>query len=88
MPRTLYARNGNIHLAYQVIGEGPRDVVLSMDWGSHLEVLWEQPFMRDLLASLARFSRVLWFACVSLGFRIACSTRRWRPRTGWRMWPP
>jgi pimeloyl-ACP methyl ester carboxylesterase len=60
-PSTLYARNGDIHLAYQVIGEGPRDVVLSLDWASHLEVLWEQPFVRELLSSLARFSRVLWF---------------------------
>ena len=38
-----------------------------MDWGSHLEVLWEQPFMRDLLASLARFSRVLWFDMRGVG---------------------
>lgn len=67
MPLTQYARNGKVHLAYQVIGEGPRDVVLSMDWGSHLEVLWEQPFMRDLLNSLARFSRVLWFDMRGVG---------------------
>jgi class 3 adenylate cyclase len=66
-PRTLYARNGDIHLAYQVIGEGRRDVVLSLDWASHLEVLWEQPFVQELLSSLARFSRVLWFDMRGVG---------------------
>jgi hypothetical protein len=40
-PRTRYARSGDIHLAYQVIGDGPRDIVLVLDWASHLEVLWE-----------------------------------------------
>ena len=67
MPRTLYARSGDVHLAYQVIGEGQRDLVLSLDWASHLEVLWEQPFVRELLSSLARFSRVLWFDMRGVG---------------------
>ena len=58
-PTTQYARSGDVHLAYQVIGDGPRDVVLSLDWASHLEILWEQPFVQELVASLARFSRVL-----------------------------
>jgi class 3 adenylate cyclase len=66
-PRTAYARNGDVHLAYQVIGEGPRDVVLSLDWASHLEVLWEQPFVRELLSSLSRFSRVLWLDMRGVG---------------------
>lgn len=66
-PRTLYARSGDVHLAYQVIGEGDRDVVLSLDWASQLEVLWEQPFVRELLSSLARFSRVLWFDMRGVG---------------------
>jgi hypothetical protein len=38
-PTTRYARSGDIHLAYQVVGDGPRDVVLALDWASHLEVL-------------------------------------------------
>jgi class 3 adenylate cyclase len=50
-----------------VIGEGPQDVVLSLDWASHLEVLWEQPFVQELLSSLARFSRVLWFDMRGVG---------------------
>jgi class 3 adenylate cyclase len=66
-PSTRYARSGDIHLAYQVVGEGPRDVVLSLDWASHLEVLWEQPFVQELLSSLAHFSRVLWFDMRGVG---------------------
>jgi class 3 adenylate cyclase len=66
-PRTLYARSGDIHLAYQVIGDGSRDVVLALDWASHLEVLWEQPFVQELLSSLTRFARVLWFDMRGIG---------------------
>ena len=46
-PRTLYAKSGNVHLAYQTIGDGPRDVVLVLDWASHLEAVWEQPFIQE-----------------------------------------
>jgi class 3 adenylate cyclase len=66
-PTTRYARSGDVHLAYQVIGDGPRDVVLSLDWASHLEVLWEQPFVQELVTALARFSRVLWFDMRGVG---------------------
>ena len=66
-PTTRYARSGDIHLAYQVVGNGPRDVVLALDWASHLEVLWEQPFVQELVASLARFSRVVWFDMRGVG---------------------
>jgi class 3 adenylate cyclase len=66
-PTTRYARSGEVHLAYQVIGDGPRDVVLSLDWASHLEVLWEQVFVQELLGSLARYSRILWFDMRGVG---------------------
>ena len=66
-PRTLYARSGGFHVAYQVLGEGPRDVVLVLDWTSHLEVLWEQAFVEDFLTSLTRFARVLWFDMRGVG---------------------
>lgn len=66
-PRTLYARSGQVHLAYQIIGDGPRDIVLVLDWVSHLEALWEQPFTQELVSSLARFARVLWFDMRGVG---------------------
>ena len=66
-PRTRYARSGGLHVAYQVFGDGPRDVVLVLDWTSHLEVLWEQSFVEDFLTSLTRFARVLWFDMRGVG---------------------
>jgi class 3 adenylate cyclase len=66
-PRTLYARSGDVHLAYQAIGEGPRDVVLVLDWASHLEVVWEQGFVQEFIYALNRFARVLWFDMRGIG---------------------
>jgi hypothetical protein len=66
-PRTLYARSGNVDLACQVLGDGPRDVVFALDWASHLEAVWEQPFMEELLSVLTRFARVLWFDMRGVG---------------------
>jgi class 3 adenylate cyclase len=36
-PQTRYAKSGDVHIAHQVIGEGPRDLVLVPGWVSHLE---------------------------------------------------
>lgn len=66
-PRTRYARSGDIHIAYQVIGDGPRDVVLVLDWASQLEAIWEQPFIREIVNYLNRFARVLWFDMRGIG---------------------
>ena len=66
-PRTRYALSGDVHLAYQVIGDGPRDVVLVLDWASHLEALWEQGFVQEFVYALTRFARVLWFDMRGIG---------------------
>jgi class 3 adenylate cyclase len=66
-PRTLYAKSGDVHLAYQAIGAGERDIVLVLDWASHLEAVWEQPFIREFIASLNRYARVLWFDMRGVG---------------------
>lgn len=66
-PRTQYARSGDVHLAYQVIGDGPRDIVLVLDWASHLEAVWEQGFIQEFISSLTRFARVLWFDMRGIG---------------------
>jgi len=66
-PRTFYERSGEVDLAYQVIGDGPRDVVLVLDWASHLEVAWEQVFVEEFVSGLARFARVLWFDMRGVG---------------------
>jgi class 3 adenylate cyclase len=64
---TRYARSGDADIAYRVYGDGPTDIVLSYDWGTHLEALAEQPLFEAFLRSLARFSRVLWFDMRGIG---------------------
>jgi class 3 adenylate cyclase/pimeloyl-ACP methyl ester carboxylesterase len=66
-PRTQYVTSGNIQLAYQVFGEGAHEVVLVLDWLSHLEIIWEQPVMEEFLSALGRFARVAWFDMRGLG---------------------
>jgi class 3 adenylate cyclase len=66
-PRTQYVRSGDADIAYQVLGEGPPDVVLSYDWGSHLETVSELPLFDELHQELARFSRLIWFDLRGIG---------------------
>ena len=40
-PETRYARLGDLHLAYQVLGAGPPDILLLDQWFSHMEAQWE-----------------------------------------------
>lgn len=54
-----YARSGEFHIAYQVIGKGPIDLVLVPGWISHLEVAWEQPRLARFYRRLASFSRLI-----------------------------
>jgi class 3 adenylate cyclase len=54
-----YARSGEFHIAYQVIGEGPIDLVTVPGWISHLEVAWEQPRLARFYRRLASFSRLI-----------------------------
>jgi class 3 adenylate cyclase/predicted alpha/beta hydrolase family esterase len=68
---TQYARSGDADIAYQVIGEGPRDVVFSLDWGSHLEAVEERPEVTDFVRALTRFSRVLFFDMRGVGMSSA-----------------
>lgn len=52
-----YARSGDVNIAYQVVGEGPIDLVLVLGWVSHLAYVWELPAMASFLNRLASFSR-------------------------------
>ena len=60
-PEIRYARNGGVHLAYQVIGEGPTDLVLVLGFVSHLEASWEEPHLASFLRHLASFTRLVVF---------------------------
>jgi pimeloyl-ACP methyl ester carboxylesterase/class 3 adenylate cyclase len=60
-PETRYARCGELTIAYQVVGEGPQDLVLAPGFLSHLEVGWEEPSLRRMLLRLASFRRLILF---------------------------
>ena len=59
VPNVRYARNGEVSIAYQVLGEGPQDLVFVTGFVSHLEVLWEAPQVRRFFERLASFSRLI-----------------------------
>jgi class 3 adenylate cyclase len=50
-----------VHIAYQVFGEGPIDVVVVPGFVSHLEVGWENPAILRIGVGLMRFARVIVF---------------------------
>jgi class 3 adenylate cyclase len=60
-PETQYARNGEVHIAYQVFGEGEFDVVIVNGLLSHVELIWDFEPMRRGIDALASFARVITF---------------------------
>jgi class 3 adenylate cyclase len=59
-PETRYARNGPIHLAYQVLGDGPPDLlVVNSGPNSHVDYMWAEPSVARFLQRLASFSRLI-----------------------------
>src|SRR5262245_37535754 len=56
-----YARSGDVHIAYRVFGEGPRDLVLIPGTLSHAELFWELPINQYLLKRFTSFARVIVF---------------------------
>ena len=60
-PETRYARSGDLSIAYQVTGQGPRDLVYVPGWVSNVELMWEEPAMAHFLQRLASFSRLILF---------------------------
>jgi len=60
-PETMYARSGDVNIAYQVIGDAPLDLVFVMGWVSHMEYFWREPRFARFLLRLASFSRLILF---------------------------
>jgi class 3 adenylate cyclase/alpha-beta hydrolase superfamily lysophospholipase len=60
-PETRYAKSGDVHIAYQVVGDGPIDLVVVAGFVTHLEDLWEDPRFAGFLQRLASFSRLILF---------------------------
>jgi pimeloyl-ACP methyl ester carboxylesterase len=60
-PETRYARSGDVHIAYQVVGDGPFDIVFVQGFISNLEVHWEDPGLSHLFNRLGSISRFIVF---------------------------
>jgi class 3 adenylate cyclase len=59
-PTTRYAKSGEVHVAYQVFGEGP-DLVMAPGFVSHIENYWDEPRVARFLSRLGSFCRVVLF---------------------------
>lgn len=60
-PVTKYAKSGEVNIAYQVVGEGPLDLVYVPGWISNVEENWAEPSYARFLTRLASFARLILF---------------------------
>jgi class 3 adenylate cyclase len=61
VPETKYARSGDLHIAYQDVGDGPVDLLWVPTWIWQIEHMWEWPVAARFLSRLASFSRLITF---------------------------
>ena len=76
VPETRYAKSGNVNIAYQVVGDGPFDLIHVPAFVSNLELQWEEPVERRYFERLASFSRLIMFDKRGTGLsdRVAVAT--------------
>jgi pimeloyl-ACP methyl ester carboxylesterase len=60
-PDTRYARSGDVNIAYQVLGDGPLDLVFVPGFVSNLDMQWTDPGMVRLLRGMSSFARLILF---------------------------
>ena len=60
-PRVRYAHSGDVNIAYQVVGDGPIDLVFVMGWVSHLDWFWNEPLFARFLRRLSGMARLILF---------------------------
>jgi class 3 adenylate cyclase len=61
VPKTQYATSGDVRIAYQVVGEGPFDLVFVPGFISNLDLAWEEPYRARVWTRLAAFARLIMF---------------------------
>jgi len=61
LPQTRYATSGDVHIAYQVVGDGPLDLVWIPSLAHHVELNWENPVVERFLTRLATLGRLIVF---------------------------
>src|ERR1039458_1117822 len=60
-PQTRFSKSGDVNIAYQVVGDGPFDLVFVPGFVSHLDLQWADPRVTRFLEKLASFSRLILF---------------------------
>ncbi len=60
-PKTDYARSGDLHIAYQVVGDGPIDVVYVPGFVSNVEMWWQDPLAKRFFERISSFARLILF---------------------------
>src|SRR3954454_2335318 len=66
-PETHYAKGPGGDIAYQVVGDGPIDLVIVPGWFSHVELLWADPGWKSFLDDLTSFARVILYDKLGTG---------------------
>ena len=61
LPDTRYARNGDLRIAYQVVGQGPIDLVFVPGFISNIDLVWDDPVFAGFLTRLSAFTRLILF---------------------------
>jgi pimeloyl-ACP methyl ester carboxylesterase/class 3 adenylate cyclase len=61
LPETRYAQSGDVHIAYQVVGEGEPDLVLVAEFWHSIEAQWDEPALAAFLRRLSSFGRLISF---------------------------
>jgi pimeloyl-ACP methyl ester carboxylesterase len=67
LPETRYAKGPGGDIAYQVVGDGPVDLVIVPGWLSHVDLLWEDPGWSKFIAEFASFARVIQYDKLGTG---------------------
>jgi len=62
-----YVDSGGVQIAYQVIGDGPIDVVFAFDWANNLELVWENPQTEHFLRRFTSYARLILFDIRGVG---------------------
>jgi class 3 adenylate cyclase len=61
VPETRYTKSGDVQIAYQVVGEGPPDLVFVPGWITNVDAIWDNSLVRPLLERLSSFCRLVLF---------------------------
>ncbi|HVR88902.1 MAG TPA: adenylate/guanylate cyclase domain-containing protein [Candidatus Limnocylindria bacterium] len=61
VPETRYAKSGGLNIAYQIVGDGPLDLLFAAGWISNVELGWEDPWIARFYERLTSFARLILF---------------------------